>query len=66
VRGYLVPEPNHACRLVADCETLMGLRDTLAGPTTLNWGLGPPLAQWPGVQVSGEPRRVTGLKFEFR
>ncbi len=45
MRGYLVPEPNHARRLVADCETLMGLRDTLAGPATLNWGAGTPLEQ---------------------
>lgn len=61
-----MPEPNHARRLVADCETLMGLRDGLAGQTILHWGAGTPLAQWAGVQVSGEPRRVTGLKFRPR
>lgn len=63
--GYVVPEPASNPGLVADCETLMGLRDTLAGPTILNWGAGPPLEQWAGVQVSGEPRRVTGLKFRL-
>ena len=63
--GYVVPNPDHNPGLVGDCETLMGLRDTLAGPTLLNWGAGTPLAQWAGVQVSGEPRRVTGLKFRL-
>ncbi len=63
--GDVVPNPEANSGLVADCETLMGLRDTLAGPTLLNWGAGTPLEQWAGVQVSGEPRRVTGLKFEF-
>ena len=63
--GYVVANPNLNPRLVADCEVLMRLRDTLAGPTLLNWGAGTPLAQWAGVQVSGEPRRVTGLKFRL-
>ena len=62
-QGYVVPDPDRNPGLVADCETLMGLRDTLAGPTILNWGPGTPLEQWAGVQLSGEPPRVTGLKF---
>ena len=65
MRGYLVPELDRNPGLVADCETLLGLRDTLAGPTILKWGLGTPLQQWAGVQISGEPRRVTGLKFRL-
>ena len=64
--GYVVPDPNHNPGLVADCETLMALRDTLSGPTLLNWGAATPLDQWAGVQLSGEPRRVTGLKFRLR
>jgi len=63
VRGDVVPVPHGDPGLVADCETLMGLRDTLAGPTLLNWGAGTPVAQWAGVQISGDPRRVTGLMF---
>ncbi len=61
-----MPALNHARRLVADCKTLLGLRDGLAGQTILNWGAGTPLAQWAGVQVSGEPLRVTGLGFKLR
>lgn len=64
--GYVVPNPDGNPGLVRDCETLMGLRDALAGPTLLNWGAGTPVAQWAGVQISGDPRRVTGLKFRIR
>ncbi|MDE2902927.1 MAG: hypothetical protein OXP73_07840 [Chloroflexota bacterium] len=64
--GYVVPDPASNAGLVADCETLLGLRDQLAGFVLLNWGPGTPLAQWVGVQLSGEPARVTGLNFRFR
>ena len=64
--GYVVPNPEANPGLVADCETLMAMRDTLAGPTIVNWGAGTPLEQWVGVQISGEPLRVTGLWFEHR
>ncbi|MDE2904290.1 MAG: hypothetical protein OXP73_14830 [Chloroflexota bacterium] len=63
--GYVVPDPASNPGLVADCETLMALRDALAGQTLLNWGAGTPLNQWAGIQISGEPRRVTGLKFQY-
>ena len=57
---YRLPGP------AVDSETLLGLRDQLAGYVLLNWGPGTPLAQWVGVQLSGEPARVTGLNFRFR
>ena len=65
VRGDVVPAPNCNPGLVGNCETLQALRDRLAGPTPLNWGAGTPLAPWAGIQVSGEPSRVTGLKFRL-
>ena len=64
--GYVVPDPARNPGLVADCETLLGLREQLAGYVLLNWGPGTPLAQWVGVQTGGEPARVTGLNFRFR
>lgn len=64
--GYVVPDPASNPGLVADCETLLGLRDQLAGDVLLNWGPGTPLAQWVGVQLSGEPARVTGLTLGVR
>ncbi len=40
--------------LVADCETLLALRDTLAGGATLNWSASLPIQRWTGVfRVSG-------------
>ncbi len=64
--GYVVPNPASNPGLVRDCEMLMGLRDRLVEGTILNWSPGTPLAQWTGVQVSGEPRRVTGLTLGMR
>ena len=48
MRGYLVPELDRDFGPVGDCETLLALRDRLAGQTLLNWGPGTPLAQWAG------------------
>lgn len=66
MRGYVAPQPDRNPGLVADCETLLQQRDQLAGHVLLNWGPSTPLAQWAGVQVSGEPARVTGLNFRLR
>ena len=62
----MAPQPDRNPGLLADCETLLRLWDQLAGYGLLNWGLGMPLAQWTGVQLSGEPARVTGLNFRSR
>ena len=66
MRGYVAPERYRLPGPAVDGETLLGLRDQLAGYVLLNWGPGTPLAQWVGVQLSGEPARVTGLNFRFR
>ena len=36
--GSVVSDPDENAELVADCETLLGLRDALAGRGLLNWG----------------------------
>jgi len=64
--GYVVRDPSSNPGLVGDRQTLLGLRNQLAGYVLLNWGPGTPLAQRVGVQLSGEPARVTGLNFRFR
>jgi len=66
VTDDVVPVPHGDPGLLGNCETPIAMRDTPPAPTLLNWGAGTPLEQWAGVQVSGEPRRVTGLKFTFR
>ena len=47
--------------LIHDCEALLEARDTLAGIGSLNWSADTPVAEWDGVTVDGDPRRVTGL-----
>ena len=66
--------------LLADCETLLAIKDALVeeggtgGP--LNWSrevgfrggqsVGTPFDAWEGVDTGGEPRRVRGLNLEGR
>ena len=59
--GVAVTNPAANTELVADCESLLGLRDTIRGTGKLNWTAGKPMAEWEGVTVSGTPQRVTGL-----
>ena len=48
--------------LIADCETLLAARDTLAGTATLNWSADTPIADWSGVVLGGMSERVTELR----
>ena len=50
--------------MVADCETLLGLRDALSGTTLLNWATDTPIEDWDGVTVSGSPKRVTEVALD--
>ena len=59
--GGAVPDPNNNPALVADCDTLLAVRDALAGNGTLNWSSSTPIANWGGVEVSGTPQRITLL-----
>ena len=46
--------------IVADCNTLLGLKDDLRGTATLNWSAATAMASWDGeIKVSGN--RVTEL-----
>ena len=48
--------------LVTDCNTLLSLRDDLAGVAALNWAPGLAFDRWDGVTLGGNPRRVTKLE----
>ena len=50
--------------MVAGCETLLGVRDALAGTTLLNWAADTPIEDWDGVTVSGSPKRVTEVALD--
>ena len=52
-RGFVVPEPESNPGLVHDCETLLSMRDTLAGSAELDWGEDLPIGEWEGLTVDG-------------
>ena len=62
--GAAVPNPDDDTELVTDCETLLGLKDTLAGSGLLNWSADVAIEDWNGIAVSGSPRRVTHLSLD--
>ena len=64
--GVVVPRPGSNPGLVADCKTLLGLRDALAGRATLNWSGQTPIAEWEGITIDDRPRRVTALLLRDR
>ena len=59
--GVAVTNPDANTKLVADCEALLGLRDTIRGTATLDWTGSRAMSDWMGVTVSGTPQRVTAL-----
>ena len=62
--GRAVSDTGENAELVADCETLLGVRDALAGTALLNWAADSPIAGWDGITVGGSPMRVTGLELD--
>ena len=59
--GIAMTSPDTNTELVADCDALLLLRETLRGTGKLNWTAGKPMSDWMGVTVSGSPQRVTAL-----
>ena len=51
--------------LLADCTALLALRDVLAGEARLDWRESEPLGSWQGVELGGDPLRVTGLRLSW-
>ena len=58
--GTAVPNPTSNGGLVADCETLLDLKSTLAGSGRLNWSASRAMTEWTGITMSGS--RVTELR----
>ena len=51
--------------LLVDCFTLSGVKETLTGKgKELAWEYSVDIDQWPGVDLGGEPARVTRLRLE--
>ncbi len=59
--GYVVAKPDKNPGLVQDCETLLRIRDALAGDAVLNWSADVKISEWSGVGIEGSPPRVIRL-----
>ena len=65
--GTAVDSPDANPGLVADCDVLLTVRDTLRGIGILNWSSVVSIEEWNGVTIEGSPKRVTQLKIgQFR
>ena len=60
---HCVPSPFIFAGLLADCTSLLDVRDRLAGDAALNWQRSRPIPQWQGVKIGSatESARVIGL-----
>ena len=62
--GVAVPDPTSNPGLVAVCESLLTLLDTLVEGTVLNWSADIPISEWDGIEedsLEGTPRQVVRL-----
>ena len=60
--GTVIEEPDDNLGLVADCATLLSVRDRLKGDDGyLNWSADVSIEDWIGVVVGGSPKRVIRL-----
>ena len=62
--GTAVPNPGRYPDLVADCEVLLSVKDSLRGTGALNWDAGMAIGDWDGVTVEGW--RVTRISLRER
>ena len=60
--GFVVPAPAANPGLLHDCETLLRIRNRLAGHAVLNWNASTSIAEWQGVNLGGWPLRVHELQ----
>ena len=59
--GVAVPDPDANPGLVKDCEALLEVQNSVAGPGGLNWSTDKSISEWDGIVVDGTPPRVWEL-----
>ena len=59
--GTAVEDPNDNRGLVADCQALIAAKDALRGTVALNWSTDASIQNWQGIDITGDPMRVTKL-----
>lgn len=52
--------------LLDDCNTLIAVKDTLAGAASLNWTKTLAMASWDGISIGGSPQRVTAIELSSK
>ena len=61
--GTAVADPANNAALVADCEMLLSVKDSLRGTGALNWDAGTAIGEWDGVRVwASPPTRVERVR----
>ncbi len=63
--GRAVPNPNANPRLIRDCETLLWIKDRLAGDAELNWRDSLSIREWQGIHLSANRSRVSEINLGF-
>ena len=62
-KGFVVSDPDENPGLVKDCQTLLSIRNVLAGNgVVLGWNDDIPITDWVGIEVKGDRPRVTTLR----
>ena len=64
--GVAVPDPQSNPGLVEDCEVLLEVQNSVAGPGGLNWVADRSVSEWEGVVVEGTPLRVREILLRSR
>ena len=64
--GVVVPDPEANPGLVEDCEALLEVENSLAGPGGLNWHVDRSIGEWEGIVVGGSPMRVREIVLRSR
>lgn len=61
VDGGAVENSEDNAELASNCETLLSVRDELAGDAVLNWSADVSISGWNGVSLGRTPQRIVGL-----
>ena len=64
--GIAVSDAANDAGLLADCQTLLGAKDDLAGTGALNWSADLAMSSWDGVTTGGTTVRVTDVRLAGR
>ena len=62
--GTAVTDPASNPELLADCNILLSLGNSIKGTGNLNWSQDTAITDWDGITVAGDPKRVTKIDLD--